>query len=154
MFYQGQSNNQCGCNQGCLQTIPSYQQCNQVVQTCNVQDVPHVINYHTHVVNNCIKRHINVPTYSQSQETVLQDQYVDQAPMYGQIPVTNPMYGQMPTQGNMSGCGCGTNQSMNLYNQQMMMQPNPMQYQGNVGTAPAMTQQPMMYPNMNMPYNY
>lgn len=48
MFYQGQSNNSCGCNQGCPQAVPSYQQCNQVVQTCNVQDVPHYTNYHTH----------------------------------------------------------------------------------------------------------
>ena len=158
MFYQGQSNNQCGCNQGCPQAVPSYQQCNQVVQTCNVQDVPHVINYHTHVVNNCIKRHINVPTYSASQETVMQDQYVDGAPMYGQpmysqTPVQNPMFGQMPTLGNQMGCGCGCQtQSMNTYNQQMMQ--NPMQYQGNVGTEPAMMQQPMMYPGMNMPYNY
>jgi hypothetical protein len=48
MFYQGQMNNQCGCNQTCPQASPTYQQCNQVVQTCNVQDVPHVINHHTH----------------------------------------------------------------------------------------------------------
>ena len=117
---------------------------------------------HTHVVNNCIKRHINIPTYSASQETVLQDQYVDGAPMY-----QGGMYGQIPAQGNNMGCGCGCNQDqMSVYNQQMcstqnqMMYGNPMgqyntmQYQGNVGTEPAMMQQPMMYPGMNMPYNY
>ena len=102
-----------------------------------------------HVVNNCIKRHINIPTYSTSQETVLQNQFVDgmpmyQQPVYGQLPMQNPMYGQM-MQGNMGGCGC------NQCNQ--MMQPNNVQYQGNVGTEPMM-QQPLMYPNMNAPYNY
>ncbi len=52
MFFQGQMMNQnegsCGCNQGCPSSVPTCQQCNQVVQTCNVQDVPHYINYHTH----------------------------------------------------------------------------------------------------------
>jgi hypothetical protein len=161
MFYQGQTNTSCGCNQGCPQAMPTYQQCNQVVQTCNVQDIPHYTNFHTNVINNCIKRHINIPTYSTSQETVFIDQYVDGAPMYqagmpGQMPSQNPMYGQIPSQGNQMGCGCGCGcqtQCMNTYNQQMMQQ-NPMQYQGNVGTEPSMMQQPMMYPGMNMPYNY
>ena len=102
-----------------------------------------------HVVNNCIKRHINIPTYSTSQETVLQNQFVEgmqmyQQPFYTQLPMQNPTYGQM-IQGNMGGCGC------NQCNQ--MMQPNNVQYQGNVGTEPMM-QQPLMYPNMNAPYNY
>ncbi len=54
MFYQGQMMNQgsCGCNSGCPQSAPTSQQCNQVVQTCNVQDIPHYVNYHTHVVLN------------------------------------------------------------------------------------------------------
>ena len=155
MFYQGQTNTSCGCNQGCPQAIPTYQQCNQVVQTCNVQDIPHYTNYHTHLVNNCIKRHISVPTYSASQETVLQDQYVDGNPMYGnpgQMGI--PSQGMYPNMGaNNMGCGCNQGQ-MNAYNQQTMMQTNPMQYQGNVGTAPVMMQQPMTYPGMNMPYNY
>ncbi|MCM1556732.1 MAG: hypothetical protein NC087_04280 [Anaeroplasma bactoclasticum] len=42
----------CGCNDGCPTTTPTYQQCNQVVQTCNVEDIPHYTNYHTHVVLN------------------------------------------------------------------------------------------------------
>ncbi len=53
MFYQGNMiNNDCGCNNGCMQAQPTSMQCNQVVQTCNVQEVPHYINYHTHAVNN------------------------------------------------------------------------------------------------------
>ena len=149
MFYQGQTNTSCGSNQGCPQAVPTYQQCNQVVQTCNVQDIPHYTNFHTNVINNCIKRHINIPTYSTSQETVFIDQYVDGAPMY-----QGGMYGQMPSQATGMGCGCGCNQGqMNAYNQPMMM-PNITQYQGNVGTEPLMMQQPMMYPGMNMPYNY
>ncbi len=88
MFYQGQMMNQndgscCGC------AVPTCQQCNQVVQTCNVQDVPHYINYHTHVVNNCIKRHINIPTYSTSSENVYIDEYVQGQPLMQQ-----PMYAQ------------------------------------------------------------
>lgn len=98
MFYQGQMMNQnegscgCGCSQGC----PTCQQCNQVVQTCNVQDVPHYINYHTHVVNNCIKRHINIPTYSTSTENVYYDEYVQGQPIYQQPVMVQqqPMYMQ------------------------------------------------------------
>lgn len=48
MFYQTKSNNTCGCEMGYPVAIPSYQQCNQVVQTCNVEDIPHYTNYHTH----------------------------------------------------------------------------------------------------------
>lgn len=40
--------NYCGCNNECPNIAPTYQQCNQVVQTCNVENVPHYINYHTH----------------------------------------------------------------------------------------------------------
>lgn len=120
MFYQGQMMNynegSCGCNTGCPTAYPTSQQCNQVVQTCNVQDVPHYINYHTHVVNNCIKRHINIPTYSTSAENVMIDEYVQGSPMYAQpMMYGQPMY----------------NQGMSM-NQQMMYSPN--QYQGNIGT--------------------
>lgn len=53
MFYQNnQFDGGCGCNSGCQQALPTYQQCNQVVQTYNVEDVPHYTNYHTHAVNN------------------------------------------------------------------------------------------------------
>ena len=56
MYYQGQMMNQsgssCGCNDGCPIATPTSTQCNQVVQTCNVQEVPHYTNYHTHAVNN------------------------------------------------------------------------------------------------------
>ena len=80
MYYQGQmmnpSGSSCRCNDSCPTAMPTSTQCNQVVQTCNVQEVPHYTNYHTHVVNNCIKKHINIPVYSQSSENVLIDEYV------------------------------------------------------------------------------
>ena len=74
-------------------------------------------------------------------------------PLYGPTPIVGmpTMNNQLGTQGSMNGCGCQT-PVMNQCNMQMM--PNTTQYQGNVGTEPAMMQQPMMYPNMNMPYNY
>ena len=52
MFCQGQTNQLCGSAQGYPVNVPTYQQCNQVVQTCNVQEVPHYTNYHTHVYLN------------------------------------------------------------------------------------------------------
>jgi hypothetical protein len=100
-----------------------------------------------HVVNNCIKRHIAIPTYSTSAENVYVDEYVDGTPMYQQ-PIYNPIAG---SQCNQMGCGCQT-PAMNTCNMQMMQQP--LQYQGNVGVESPMMQQPMMYPGMNMPYNY
>ncbi|UKI49175.1 MAG: hypothetical protein L6U99_10475 [Clostridium sp.] len=45
------ANYNCGCptnNIGC-----GY---NQVINKCFVSDVPHYVNYNTHVVNNCIKK--------------------------------------------------------------------------------------------------
>lgn len=131
MFYQGQMMNQnsCGCESSCPNAVPTYQQCNQVVQTYNVEDVPHYTNYHTHIINNCIKRHINVPTYSQSAENVLINEYAQAAPMYNQ--------------------GMMYNQPM-MPNQQGMMY-NPNQYQGNVGTEEF--QQPMQNPYQNMMNN-
>ena len=124
MFYQGNvDSNQCGCQNVCPYAVPTYQQCNQVVHTCNVQDVPHYTNYHTHVVNNCIKRHINIPTYSTSTENVYLDEYVQGVPMYQQ-----PM----------------------MYNQGINMNYSPNQYQGNVGTEGL---QPMnQFQNLN-PFN-
>jgi hypothetical protein len=99
-----------------------------------------------HVVNNCIKRHIAIPTYSTSAENVYVDEYVDGTPMYQQ-PIYNPIAG---SQCNQMGCGCQT-PAMNTCNMQMMQQP--LQYQGNVGVESPMMQQPMIYPGMNMPYN-
>lgn len=57
MNFTGSNFNSCGCKTndsgcGCPTSVPTYQQCNQVVQTCNVEDVPHYTNYHTHAVNN------------------------------------------------------------------------------------------------------
>ncbi len=51
MNFTGSSFGSCGCNDmnTCPKYAPTYQQCNQVVQTCNVEDIPHYMNYHTHV---------------------------------------------------------------------------------------------------------
>ena len=38
--------------QGCPQAYSTYQQYNQVLQTCNVENIPHMVNYHIHAVNN------------------------------------------------------------------------------------------------------
>ena len=120
MNFMGSNYSTYGC-----QTQPTFEQCKQVVQTCNVEEVPHYINYHTHVVNNLVKKHINIPTYSVSEENVLIEYPPAQA-----IPMYNPV---MPT------CQGTYQQSMfvgsNMYNQQM---PNIAQYQGNVGTEPMM----------------
>ena len=69
------NNNTCGCSQ----QIPAY---NQVVQTCNVEMIPHYTNYHTTHVNNCIKRHVNIPVFTESFETVVINEYVEGTPMY------------------------------------------------------------------------
>ena len=101
---------------------------------------------HPHIVNNCIKRHVNIPTYSTTAETVYVDEYVNGLPMYQPV-ANNPM----GLQGNFNGCGCQV-PNMNTYNPQMMMQ-QPNEYLGNVGVESPLYK-PMMYPNMNMPYNY
>lgn len=91
-----------------------------------------------HVVNNCIKRHINIPTYSTSTENVMIDEYVQGQPMYQQ-----PVMFQQPTY--MQG--------------QQALSPN--QYQGNVGTEGLAQQMPNYGPqgyqgmvNPMNPYSY
>ena len=130
-MFNNQFNQDCGCENACQQAVPTYQQCNQIVQTCNVQEVPHYTCYHTHVINNCIKKHINIPVYSQSSENVYLDQYVEGMPIYQQ-PV---MYNQ------------------NMMNGQMAYNPN--QYQGNVSTEPLKQTpyQDYVAPNYFNPYS-
>ena len=77
----------CGCGSG-MNTMPMMNQqymqpgCSQVVeQTCAV-DMPYYVNYNTHVVNNVVRRHIQIPVYSQTQQTVYFDEW-------------------------QTGCGCG-----------------------------------------------
>ena len=77
----------CGCGSG-MNTMPMLNQqfmqpgCNQVLeQTCAV-DMPYYVNYNTHVVNNVVRRHIQIPVYSQTQQTVYFDEW-------------------------QAGCGCG-----------------------------------------------
>ena len=79
----------CGCGSG-VNTMPMMNQqfmqpgCNQVLeQTCAV-DMPYYVNYNTHVVNNVVRRHIQIPVYTQTQETVYMDEW-------------------------QTGCGCGCN---------------------------------------------
>ena len=60
------------------------QGCGQVVQQQCTVDIPYYVNYNTHVVNNVIRRHIQIPVYSQTQETVFIDEW-------------------------QTGCGCGCN---------------------------------------------
>ena len=132
MYYQGNMiNNECGCNNGCMPAMPTSTCCNQVVQTYNVQEVPHYQGIHTHVVNNCIKKHINIPVYSQSAENVYIDEYAQGNPIYQQPVMINNQFNQ----------------------QQPMMNPN--QYQGNVGTE-GFNQQLNPFqqmPNMINPFN-
>ena len=113
MNFMGQNygSNGCGC-----QTQPTFEQCKQVVQTCNVEEVPHYINYHTHVVNNIVKKHVNIPTYSMSEENILIEYPPAQAMPMGYMP--------QPIQ-NCQG----------TYQQPMYANQMP-QYQGNVGTEP------------------
>ncbi len=62
----------CGC--GCTPIAP--EMCyNNVVKKCFVEEVPHVVNYNTHVVNECVKKHITVPKYTTTEETVYIDEY-------------------------------------------------------------------------------
>ena len=70
-----------GYNQMMPQVSPG---CNQVVQKCFVEEIPYYVGYNTHVVNNVVRRHIQIPVYSQSQETFYFDEW-------------------------QSGCGCGCN---------------------------------------------
>ena len=68
----------CGTNM-MPQVMPG---CNQVVQKCFVEDMPYYVGYNMHVVNNVVRRHIQIPVYSQSQEVVYFDEW-------------------------QTGCGCG-----------------------------------------------
>ena len=52
MNFIGSKQDSCGCQ--CPTMAPTYQQCNQVVQTYNYEDIPHYINYHTHAVSNLL----------------------------------------------------------------------------------------------------
>ena len=56
--------------------------CNQVVEQTCALDIPYYVNYNTHVVNNVVRRHIQIPVYSQTQQTVYFDEW-------------------------QTGCGCG-----------------------------------------------
>jgi hypothetical protein len=49
--------------------------CNQVVQKQFVEEMPYYVDYHTHIVNNVVRKHIQIPVYSQSQETVYFDEW-------------------------------------------------------------------------------
>ncbi len=74
-------------NLGCCNTGYATQQCcNQVVNRCCYEDIPNYVNYNTHYVNNIIRRHYDIPTYSQSQEYVYYDETVATPNAYLQNP--------------------------------------------------------------------
>ena len=78
-----------GCGMGMMQGGCMSQQamqpaCSQVVQQTCAVDMPYYVNYNTHVVNNVVRRHIQIPVYSQTQETIYFDEW-------------------------QAGCGCGCN---------------------------------------------
>ncbi|MGM9969300.1 MAG: hypothetical protein ACI35S_02775, partial [Anaeroplasma sp.] len=75
-----------------------------------------------HVINNCIKRHINIPTYSASTENVYINEYVAAGPMYQQPYMYNQPqtmyqqpYVQGQYQGNVAVEGVSQNQYFNPY---------------------------------------
>lgn len=94
-------NKPCGC--GC-QPAPMMPEvcCNNVVKKCFVEEVPHVVNYNTHVVNECVKKHITVPKYTTTEETVYIDEYAFtpfQLPyQYQQFEMQQQMQQQIPNQ--------------------------------------------------------
>ena len=51
-MFNNQFNQECGFDNACQQAVPTYQQYNHGVQTCNVQEVPHYTCFHTHVYLN------------------------------------------------------------------------------------------------------
>ena len=73
----------CGCG-GQMPFMGGYNQQSfgQVVQQTCAVDMPYYVNYNTHVVNNVVRRHIQIPVYTQTQETVYIDEW-------------------------QTGCGCG-----------------------------------------------
>ncbi|MFI3329859.1 MAG: hypothetical protein R3Y05_05165 [bacterium] len=81
----------CGC--GCQPMPEMYY--NNIVKKCFVEEVPHVVNYNTHVVNECVKKHITIPKYTTTEETVFIDEY--QNTPY-QVPYQTPIMEQYPTQ--------------------------------------------------------
>jgi hypothetical protein len=69
---------------GCMSQQAMQPACSQVVQQTCAVDMPYYVNYNTHVVNNVVRRHIQIPVYSQTQETIYFDEW-------------------------QAGCGCGCN---------------------------------------------
>lgn len=62
-------------NNSCYNNCATYDNCNYVNEQCQVVDVPHYVNYHTHNIMNICKKHIMVPTYSESSEVRVFDDY-------------------------------------------------------------------------------
>lgn len=53
----------------------TYDNCNYINEQCQVVDVPHYVNYHTHNIMNICRKHVMVPTYSESSEVRVFDDY-------------------------------------------------------------------------------
>ncbi len=104
------NNNNCGC---CNQ-MPYY---NQVLNTCNVEMIPHYTNYHTTHVNNCIKRHVNIPVFTESYETVFTNEYVEGNPIYYPYGYNNPILNNYNYNSNDNYLGnVSTNPNLKTFN--------------------------------------
>ena len=67
-----------GCAMGQQYMAPGYMTqggCGQVLQQTCAVDMPYYVNYNTHVVNNVVRRHIQIPVYTQTQQTVYFDEW-------------------------------------------------------------------------------
>ncbi len=122
-------------NNGCF--APTYNTCCNVVGTCYVEEIPQYTNHHTHVINTCVRRYVNIPTFTTDEEMVYKDEYVNCMP----------------------SCACGYNPCMNqqMANTQMTNQFDMNQQMPNNTMN---TQQPMsgifdnQEPNINNPYMF
>lgn len=102
-------NRSCGCNQ----PVPEMYY-NNVVKQCFVEEVPHVVNYNTHVVNECVKKHITIPKYTCTEETVCIDEY-QFSPM--QVPYQYPTFTQpIQTQNSTTNPNILNNPVPNAFN--------------------------------------
>lgn len=87
---------------------------NNVVKKCFVEEVPHVVNYNTHVVNECVKKHITIPKYTTTEETLFIDEYQT---MQYQMPYQQPIVEPYPMQQMQNNVANQNNvPNMNMFN--------------------------------------
>ncbi len=96
---------------------------NNVFQTCEYEDIPNYVNYHTHMINNQIKRHVNIPTFSNSCETRVFHEYdpmmqfMNIGPSCGGY--NQPMYANQEFMNNQQPSFMNPSNNQPFYNQQM-----------------------------------